>query len=77
MAVMLTLAVVLLAALLAFMIFVSLRAKGATSTVEEKVDGFNSQVKSINDNLQDVQKINQGIDKMNTNLENLNKNLIR
>lgn len=71
--VMLTLAVVLLAAILALLVYGGLRAKQASGTAEKKIDSFNHQVKSINKNLQGIQNINQGINKINSNLENLTR----
>lgn len=65
---MLTLAVLLLAALVGILGFGALRLKQASGLVNRKLDAFNSQVRDINKNL-------QGIQTVNNNLQNINKDL--
>jgi hypothetical protein len=71
MAIMLTVAVILLAVLVGGLVYGSLRVERAT----KQIDGVTSQVKSISNNINQVQGINQGIQSLNSNLQQLNGEL--
>lgn len=51
-----TIGVLLLAAVLALLIYGGVKVKSETSTLDKKVNNFNSQIKSINTNLVKIDK---------------------
>ena len=53
-ATMLTIAVLLMAAILGTLIFAGIKVKSEANSVTNKINGFNSQIEKINTNLQNI-----------------------